>query len=64
MFHELLSQDRADGDAIPQNAGKDAHIRGRSHAEAWFMKHPGSVEPVCPFLWQVSYDRWSTDTAV
>jgi hypothetical protein len=25
----------------PEDARKDAHVRGRSHAKAWFMKYPG-----------------------
>ena len=27
--------------ATPEDARKDGYIRGRSHAKAWFMKHPG-----------------------
>jgi hypothetical protein len=43
IFYELTSRDCEDGHAIPRKAGKDAHIRSRSHAEAWLMKYPGQA---------------------
>ena len=32
--------------ARSKDARKDAHIRGRSHAKAWFMKHPGYIQVI------------------
>jgi hypothetical protein len=44
MFHEWVWRNRDDGRAIPRNAGKDAHIRGRSHAKGVVHEISGLIK--------------------